>query len=132
MTTPAASFPADRLADHTAASLQPWAPVASAIVAARLWCVIEACTDAAGHEWEPRLVIFRTDAEGISEAIADWVATAPTCGARIAGYTRDRLRRVDSAPTALCHVVNTAGHDAVDGRHGTPAPAGSLRASEAA
>lgn len=75
---------------------EPWAFTASRIVDAGLWCVIET-HDGAG--WEPRLAILRRDVGGILAAVADW--SAPGAGAaRIAGYTRDRLRRDDSAPTA--------------------------------
>jgi len=89
----------------TQESLNPWVPTASAIVDAGLWCVIEVCVDTAADEWEPRLLICHNDTQGILRAVAEWIAGVPTLSARIAGYTRDRLRRVDWAPIALCHVA---------------------------
>jgi hypothetical protein len=93
--------PSRHVSDHPYYEpLQAWPAAADAIVRAGLWCVIETRDGAAGTDWEPRLVICRTELGGIADAIAEGIAHAPSLNARIAGYTRDTLRRVDSAPTA--------------------------------
>jgi len=97
----------ERFADATDDQLKGWAPTATAIVQKGLWCVIEVCLDAPSQRWEPRLLVCESSVEGIGEAIAGWSVTSPAIDARIAGYTRERLRRVDSAPTALCHLAAT-------------------------
>jgi hypothetical protein len=87
--------------DHSSGEpLEAWPAAADAIVRAGLWCVIETRDDAAHSDWEPHLIICRTELVGIAEAIAQSIAAGPSLSARIAGYTRDTLRRVDSAPTA--------------------------------
>jgi len=58
------------------------------------------CTDERAQRGEAQLLICRPDAAGVSAAIAGWLDSVPALTARIAGYTRDRLRRVESAPTA--------------------------------
>jgi hypothetical protein len=86
-------------------ALEVWPAVADAIVRSGLWCVIEVCDDTAVSGWEPRLIICRTELDDIAEAVAMCIADVPSQSKRIAGYTRDRLVRVDAAPTALCHIA---------------------------
>jgi hypothetical protein len=83
-----------------------WPAAAHAIVQAGLWCVIEVPDDGAPAGWEPRLIICRTELDGIAEVIARRIAAVPSRTERIAGYTRDTLVRVDSAPTALCYIAD--------------------------
>jgi hypothetical protein len=94
----------------TSASLDPrdealdaWLAAADAIVRAGLWCVIEVRGAVAPGGWEPRLIVCRSELGGIAEAIVRCIAAEPSRSQRIAGYTRDTLVRVDSAPTARCH-----------------------------
>lgn len=75
-----------------------WLSVAAEITARGLWCVIEEPRDEAVEEWEPRLIICSKNLERIAESVVEFVKGR----ARIAGYTRDRLVRVDSVPTAIC------------------------------
>jgi hypothetical protein len=77
------------------------------ILAAGLWCTVEVCTDIPGQVWEPRVVICRTDPDEALDAVADWVRDVPGVDARLAGYTRRRLRRARNTPVALCHVAGT-------------------------
>jgi hypothetical protein len=86
-------------------ALAAWPAAADAILRAGLWCVIERGDEAAPTGWDPRLIICSTEPGDIAEAIARRVATVPSRSERIAGYTRDTLVRVESAPTALCYVA---------------------------
>lgn len=79
---------------------------AQAILDARLWCVVEVCTDVPAQTWEPRLLVCRDDAEVVATAADDWFRQEPEHDVRLAGYTRDTLRRVDGAPAPLCHVAD--------------------------
>jgi hypothetical protein len=45
------------------------------------------------------LLICRSEGWGIAEAVAGWLAGTVSCIARVAAYTRDGLRPVESAPT---------------------------------
>jgi hypothetical protein len=85
--------------------LPPWQGTAAAILGAHLWCVIEVCRNVAAPEWEPRLIIFDDSVAGVADAIAAFISDFPGRDVRIAGYTRDHLRRNGRAPTALCHVA---------------------------
>ncbi|HEX7300471.1 MAG TPA: hypothetical protein VF257_15850 [Solirubrobacteraceae bacterium] len=85
--------------------LPPWTDVPPALVDAGLWCVIEVCTDVPAQRWEPRLVLFLTDAVALVREVAAWIEDVPMWDARVAGYARDALRRDEAAPTALCHVA---------------------------
>lgn len=82
-----------------------WLDAAEAIVMRGLWCAVEVCPDIARQRWEPRALICRGERVGIAAAVAGIVAAEPGLDARIAGYTRDGLRRVDDAPVALCHLA---------------------------
>jgi hypothetical protein len=89
-----------------------WPAAADAIVQAGLWCVIEVGDDDAPGGWEPRLIICRTGLDDIAEVIALRIAAVPPRTERIAGYTRDTLVRVDSAPTALCYIAEPVAESA--------------------
>jgi hypothetical protein len=91
MTQTAAAIPLDRGADLPA--------VAAQILDAGLWCMIETPLDG---DWEPRLLICHRDEARVVAAVEEWVGESPAPAARIAGYTRGTLRRVDEAPTATC------------------------------
>jgi hypothetical protein len=78
-----------------------WREAASSIVRAGLWCVIETRTGAADRPWEPHWLICITDADGVASAIAEWLSGRADGYARLAGYTRDTLRRDGQTPTPL-------------------------------
>jgi hypothetical protein len=90
MTQTSAAIPLDRGADLPA--------VAAQLVDAGLWCMIETPVDG---DWEPRLLICHRDEVRVVAAVEQWLSETPAV-ARIAGYTRGTLRRVDEAPTATC------------------------------
>lgn len=85
--------------------LPAWRPAARAIVARGLWCVVEVCACGPTQLWEARLVVCERDCEQIASAIAQCIADWPQVDLRIAGYTRDGLRRERHAPAAVCHVA---------------------------
>jgi hypothetical protein len=85
-----------------------WIPTARAIVSDGMWCVIEACTDIHAQSWNPVLLICSTEEERVSRELAAWIADFPAHDLRICGYTRDSLRRVDEAPTAICYLAAPA------------------------
>ncbi len=85
--------------------LPPWQDAATAILRRGLWCGIEVCVSVAAQTWEPRLIILRDSVADIAHAVTDWIDDFPGCDARISGYTRAGLRRIDDAPTALCHIA---------------------------
>jgi hypothetical protein len=87
--------------------LPPWQDTAAAILGMGLWCGIEVCVSEPAQACEPRLIIFRDSVAAIADAVAEWIDDFPGCDARIAGYTRTGLRRIDQAPTALCHVASS-------------------------
>jgi len=100
----------------TPLALAPYAPgcaplraAARATLDARLWCVVEVCLDVPAQTWEPRLLICRDDPDAVAAAAADWIREAPERDVRLAGYTRDTLRRVDAAPAPICHVAGLDG-----------------------
>ncbi len=95
--------------------LPPWQGTAATILGMGLWCGIEVCVSVPAQAWEPRLIIFRDSVAGIADAAAEWIDDFPGCDARIAGYTRTGLRRLDHAPTALCHVASSTPSRQVDG-----------------
>ena len=84
------------------------AEAAREIIQAGLWCTVEICTDVPAQVWEPRLVICRTDPDGVLEAVEGWVADVPEHDVRLAGYARRTLRRTVGSPIALCHVAVSA------------------------
>ncbi len=86
------------------ALLPPWQDAAAAILRGGLWCGIEVCVSVAAQAWEPRLVILRDSVAGVADAVTDWIEDFPRYDARISGYSRAGLRRIDGAPTALCHI----------------------------
>jgi hypothetical protein len=91
---------------------ETWPAAADAIVQAGLWCVVESRNDAAPTDWEPRLIICRTELGGIADAIDSSVAAVASRSDRIAGYTRDTLVRVESAPTARCYTAEALAESA--------------------
>jgi hypothetical protein len=70
---------------------------AAALLGLGLWCVVELRAD--DRPWEPRLLICERDSARVLAVVADW-ELAPGEQLRIAGYTRDTLRRVAFAPRA--------------------------------
>lgn len=78
-----------------------WRATARRIVQSTLWCVIEARSGGADAPWEPRWLICLSDEDRIVSAVADWFSTRPIGEVRLAGYTRNTLRRDERAPTAV-------------------------------
>jgi hypothetical protein len=70
-----------------------------------MWCVIEACIDVIDQRWEPMLLVCSPEEETVSGALAAWIDDFPAHDLRICGYTRDTLRRVDDAPSAICYLA---------------------------
>ena len=71
---------------------------AGGLVARGLWCVVE--VRVGDGAWEPRLVICERDVDVVVGVVDGWRA-APGEAVRLAGYTRDTLRRAAFAPPAL-------------------------------
>lgn len=110
---PAASTPHPGAGPGTPAQeldvlLPPWQGAAAAILRNGLWCGIEVCISVPAQIWEPRLVIFLDSVAGIADAVTGWIDDFPGCDARISGYSRAGLRRIDDAPAALCHIASSA------------------------
>jgi len=78
---------------------------AQAILDEHLWCVVEVCVDAPVQNWEPRLLVCRDDGGAVATVVDDFIWAVGGQDVRLAGYTRDTLRRVDEAPAPLCHVA---------------------------
>jgi hypothetical protein len=95
--------------------LIPWQDAAAAILRRGLWCVVEVCVDVPAQAWEPRLIIFRDSVGGVADAVTDWIGDFPGCDARVSGYSRAGLRRIDDAPAALCHIASSAPSRQADG-----------------
>ncbi len=67
--------------------------------------MIHVCVDVPAQLWEPRLVIFREDAEAVAEVVAQWTGTMPDRDVRLSGCRRTNLRPEPDAPTQLCYVA---------------------------
>jgi hypothetical protein len=61
------------------------------------------------QRWEPLLLICERDPADSAISIAECIEGYPASDLRVAGYTRDTLRRVEQAPIALCHVALRSG-----------------------
>jgi hypothetical protein len=81
---------------------------ARAIVARGRWCAIEVCRDVPEQRWEPRLLICLPDPLVIADALEEWIAAEDGLDVRVAGYSRDGLRRDEGGPVLLCHVAGLA------------------------
>jgi hypothetical protein len=78
---------------------------ARTIVAGGRWCAIEVCRDVPEQHWEPRMLICLSDPLVVADAVEEWVSGDPSRDVRLAGYSRDGLRRDDEGPLVLCHVA---------------------------
>jgi hypothetical protein len=101
----ALGLPTLHVAADADAAYEAWLPAASSILQGGLRCVVEVWGDTPDLRWQPRLLTCDDDLDGVEAAIEEWIETAPQHSARVAGYARDRLARVDAAPAALCHVA---------------------------
>lgn len=78
---------------------------AELILAQRLWCALEVCVDVGRQLWEPRIVIFRRDGEGVADAVEEWLWEAPDHDVRMIGRRRSDLQPVSGAPACLCYLA---------------------------
>jgi hypothetical protein len=78
---------------------------AGMILARGDWCTVEVCRDVPQQRWEPRLMICRDGPLVVADALEEWVAADGSEDVRLAGYSRDRLRRDERAPVVLFHVA---------------------------
>jgi hypothetical protein len=83
-----------------------WA--ARSIVGDGMWCVLETSTDSEEEGWEPALLLCTEDERTIWRELRAWIADFPHSDVRLAAYTRDTLRRVDHARSALCYIADGA------------------------
>ncbi len=84
-------------------SLAAWTKVARSITRGGMWCVFEVRSDPGDERWEPVLMLCTEDGSIISTELAAAITDHPRSDVRVAGYTRDTLRRVERAPAATCY-----------------------------
>jgi len=77
---------------------------ARAISDEKLWCSLEACVDSAAQRWEPRAIMLHRDAEGVVDAITQWLLRDDGADWRLRGYPRS-LRGWPPDVTLLIHVA---------------------------
>ena len=78
---------------------------ASAILAQRGWCVVEACTDIEQQCWEARLLVFGEDVETVIDAVAEEIECEPGVDLRLTGCCRRTLAPENGMGAFLCHLA---------------------------
>ena len=90
---------------------------ASAILAHRGWCVVEACTDIQHQCWEARLLVFGEDVEAVIDAIAEEIEYEPGVDLRLTGCCRRTLTPNAEMGAYLCYVAPSVAGDAAGVAH---------------